>query len=78
MNLDKYKVEFLRETVHLKELSDAEYFSSDYKQYVSNSKLKLINSDEGGSPQKFKDGIKSEYNASFEFGTIKNKKINNF
>ena len=69
MNLDNYKVEFLRETVHAKELSDAEYFSSDYKQYVSNSKLKLINPDEGGSPQLFKDGIKSEYNASFEFGT---------
>lgn len=69
MNLDNYKVEFLRETVHAKELSDAEYFSSDYKQYVSNSKLKLINPDEGGNPQKFKDGIKSEYNASFEFGT---------
>ena len=69
MNLDNYKVEFLRETVHTKELSDAEYFSSDYKQYVSNSKLKLINPDEGGTPQKFRDGIKSEYNASFEFGS---------
>ena len=69
MNLDKYKVQFLIETVEAKELSDAEYFSSDYKQYVSNSKLKLINPDEGGTPQKFKDGIKSEYNASFEFGT---------
>ena len=74
MNLDKYKVQFLIETVEAKELSDAEYFSSDYKQYVSNSKLKLINPDEGGTPQKFKEGIKSEYNASFEFGTIKNKK----
>ena len=69
MNLDKYKVQFLIETVEAKELSDAEYFSSDYKQYVSNSKLKLINPDEGGTPQKFKEGIKSEYNASFEFGT---------
>ena len=69
MNLDKYKVQFLIETVEAKELSDAEYFSSDYKQYVSNSKLKLINPDEGGTPQKFKEGIKSEYNSSFEFGT---------
>lgn len=69
MNLDKYKVQFLIETVEAKELSDVEYFSTDYKQYVSNSKLKLINPDEGGNPQKFKDGIKSEYNASFEFGT---------
>ena len=69
MNLDNYKVEFLIETVEAKELSDAEYFSNDYKQYSSNSKLKLINPDEGGSPQKYKDGIKSEYNASFEFGT---------
>ena len=71
MNLDKYNVQFLIETVEAKELSDVEYFSTDYKQYVSNSKLKLINPDEGGNPQKFKDGIKSEYNASFEFGTIK-------
>ena len=71
MNLDNYKVEFLIETVHAKELSDAEYFSSDYKQYVSNSKLKLINPDEGGSPQKFKEGIKSEYNASFDIDYFK-------
>lgn len=69
MNLEKYKVEFLIETIESKELSDIEYFSNDYKKYVSNSKLKLINPDEGGSPQKFKEGIKSEYNASFEFGT---------
>ena len=69
MNLDKYKVQFLIETVEAKELSDAEYFSSDYKQYVSNSKLKLINPDEGGNPTLFKEGIKSEYNSSFTFGT---------
>ena len=43
MNLDNYKVEFLIETVQTKELSDSEYFSNDYKQYVSNSKLKLTN-----------------------------------
>lgn len=69
MNLENYKVEFLLETVNIKELSDAEYFSSDYSHYVSNSKLKLINPDEGGNPKLFHEGIKSEYNSSFEFGT---------
>ena len=69
MNLNDYKVEFLIETVECKEISDNEYFSDDYKKYVSNSRLKLINPDEGGSPEKYKEGIKSEYNSSFEFGT---------
>ena len=69
MNLKEYKIELLLETVNIKELSDEEYFSNDYSHYVSNSKLKLINPDEGGSPILFKTGLKNEYNASFAYGT---------
>lgn len=69
MNLEKYKIEFLIETLQSKNISDNEYFSDEYKQYVSNSKLKLINPCEGGSPQKFAEGIQSSYNPSFEFGS---------
>ena len=60
MDLNKCKIEFLLETVCIKNISDEEYFSNDYKEYVSNSKLKLINPDEGGYPMLFKNGIKSE------------------
>lgn len=37
------------------DMSDEEYFSSKYSDYVSNSRMKLINPEEGGSPQKYKN-----------------------
>ena len=46
---DKCKIEFLPETLSMKVISDEDYFSSEYKQYISNTKLKLINPDEGGT-----------------------------
>lgn len=67
---DKCKIEFLPETLTMKVISDDEYFSSNYKQYISNTKLKLINPDEGGTPQLYKDGLKFDYNPSIEFGSI--------
>lgn len=67
---DKCKIEFLPETLSMKVISDEEYFSSDYKQYISNTKLKLINPDEGGTPQLYKEGLKFDYNPSIEFGSI--------
>jgi hypothetical protein len=41
-----------------KDISDEEYFSSKYKQYISNSRLKYIDPNAGGSPQKFKENPK--------------------
>lgn len=67
---DKCKIEFLPETLTMKVISDDEYFSSNYKQYISNTKLKLINPDEGGTPQLYKEGLKFDYNPSIEFGSI--------
>ena len=37
------------------EMSDDEYFSDTYKEYVSNSRLKNINPSEGGSPSLYKN-----------------------
>ena len=48
-------------------MSDPEYFAQ--KDYISNSKLGLINPDEDGSPEKFQFGISSEYSESFALGS---------
>ncbi len=50
-------------------MSDERYFSSEFKDYVSNSRLGFINEDEGGSKEKFLEGFKSEYSESFELGS---------
>ena len=64
-----YKIDFLIETLEMKDISDDEYFSPEYSKYISNSKLKLINIDENGSPEKFHNYEYSyEYNDVFEFG----------
>lgn len=54
----------------LVKMTDAEYFSSKYEDYISNSRLGLINPDEGGSIQAFFDGFsRNRYVASFEVGS---------
>lgn len=37
------------------DISDAEYFSSKYRDYISNSRLSFINPDQDGSPGKYKN-----------------------
>lgn len=63
------KITIIPETIKLVKMTDAEYFSSAYKEYISNSKLGLINPDEGGSPEKYEQGFKSDYSESFELGS---------
>lgn len=57
-------------TVKLIKMTDAEYFSDQYKDYISNSKLGLFNADEGGSEEKYEAGFKEEYSESFELGSV--------
>ena len=67
---DNCKIEILEQTLQLIDMSDEEYFTSPlYKDYISNSKLKLINPLEGGSPEKFLNPPKEDYNSSLEFGS---------
>lgn len=63
------KIEIVPGSIHFLKMSDEEYFSEKYKSYVSNSKLGMLNPQEGGSLEKFKEGFKSEYSASFELGS---------
>ena len=56
----------LIDTLQLLQIDDKDYFKIDY---ISNSKLKLINPLEDGSPEKYKNGNIFEFNASFNVGT---------
>jgi hypothetical protein len=63
------EVTIIPESIQLIRMTDAEYFSDTYKEYISNSKLGLINPDEGGSPEQFLTGIKETFSESFELGS---------
>lgn len=59
----------LMDTLRLEDISDEVYFSDNYKNYVSNSRLKYINPLEGGSPELYFKGIPRIFTESLTFGT---------
>lgn len=60
----------LLDSIRLLDISDEEYFGSGYKNYISNSRLKLMNPDQGGSPELYKLGLGStECSDSLYFGS---------
>ena len=63
-------IEIIPESIQLIKMTDEEYFSEKYKDYISNSKLSLINPDQEGSPELYKEGIVSKYSDSFELGSV--------
>ncbi len=56
-------------SLQLLRMSDEEYFSDKYSDYISNSRLSLINPEEDGSIDKFKKGLESKYSSSLELGS---------
>lgn len=50
-------------------MSDEEYFGPKYADYTSNSRLKLINPEKGGSPSKYKTGFKIKNDRSLILGS---------
>lgn len=72
MNIDELnKIELipLIDTLKLQKIDDSEYFSISYKEYISNSRLSLIDPNKDGSPEKFFAGFKPIYSASFDVGS---------
>lgn len=63
------EIEIIGNSIELIKLTDEEYFSPKYKDYISNSRLGFLNEAEGGSEEKFLSGFKSEYSDSFELGS---------
>ena len=57
---DLVKLTPLIDTLKLVKIDDAEYFSSKYGSYISNSRLGLLNPFQGGSTDAFFAGFKDE------------------
>jgi hypothetical protein len=68
-------IKIIPETIQLIRLSDEEYFSGKHKEYLSNSKIGLINPDEGGSLDKFQNGFSGDYSDSYALGSAVHCKI---
>lgn len=72
MNLDgelikKIKIKPLLDTLYLEDISDEEYFSTKYKNYISNSRLGVLKKD---GAKAFFEGIPQVYNPSFATGSL--------
>ena len=65
--IKEVKITPLLDTLRLENISDENYFSEYNKEYISNSRLGKLKTE--GAESFFK-GIKQEYNASFETGTL--------
>ena len=55
INFKDFKVIPILSSIKRIDMSDEEYFSKTYRNYVSNSRLKNINPIEGGSPSLYKN-----------------------
>ena len=65
--LSKFKIKIL--SINSLDITDEVYFSDKYSNYISNSKLKLINPDEGGSFKTYLEGLKSKSTGSLDLGS---------
>ena len=64
------RIEIIPETIQLLKMDDEVYFSEQYRDYISNSRLGLIDlNDTEGSIEKYLSGFDNAYNASFELGS---------
>ncbi len=68
INLEDIKIIPLIETLRLEDISDEIYFSSKFSNYISNSRLSLINPSQGGTPEKFFEGKFDNFSDSLVFG----------
>ena len=71
----KIKFTPLLDTLRLEKIDDATYFSAKYSNYISNSRLSLINPSQGGSPEQFFRGFKTTYSPAFQLGSAVHQKV---
>lgn len=67
----KVKLTPLMGTIQFIEMNDEEYFSAKYADYISNSKLALINPEQDGSPEMYLEGLgkHGKYSDSLTLGS---------
>lgn len=69
VRLSDIKIEPVLDSVFRKKISDEVYFSDEYREYISNSRLKLINPDQNGTPSTYKQGFSSKKTHSLFLGS---------
>lgn len=76
MQLRDIKITPLLDTLELLKIDDSVYFSAQYKQYISNSRLGLLNPRQDGSPEKFFEGGFGGFgNASLQIGSAVHSQV---
>lgn len=75
MNLNEIKLKALTETLTTGKISDSEYFSEKYANYVSNSRLGLINPNKDGTPEKFFGPMEPIYSDSLILGSAVHQQV---
>lgn len=71
VNLNDIKITPLIDTLYLEKISDETYFSEKYSNYISNSRLSLINPDQDNDPKAFFEGLSkhNKYSDALIFGS---------
>lgn len=62
--ISKSTIKILPDTCRFEKIDDATYFSKQYSDYVSNSRLNLIDPRKDGNPQKYFEGFANSVNAT--------------
>lgn len=70
MKLSEITITPILDTLRMEDISDDIYFSERYSNYISNSRLKLIDPDEGGCPQDFFETKPIQRSDSLRFGGV--------
>lgn len=70
-DLSQIQIIPLLDTLKLQKIDDAEYFSKKYNDYISNSRLSLINPNQDNDPKAFFEGLSkhSKYSDALIFGS---------
>lgn len=70
--LSQIKITPLLDTLHLEDIDDRIYFSQKYSDYISNSRMSLINPAQGGNPLMYFEGLgkNNKVSTSLAFGRI--------
>lgn len=71
INQNDIKITPLLDTLYLEKISDEEYFSERYSNYISNSRLGLINPNQDNDPKAFFEGLSkhNKYSDALIFGS---------
>lgn len=69
--LSQIKITPLTETLRLEDISDQIYFGESYSDYISNSRMSLINPAQGGNPQMYFEGLgkNNKFTQNLAFGS---------